>query len=122
MGEVENISPGLTRTFLVELAEPGAYQTACKPGMVGDGIRAAFTVTGASAAPKSDDQRLAAATAEYQRYVASQSDAFLAADDRRSSGSSRPARSTRPRRSTRRPAPTGSASSRWPSPSATSTR
>lgn len=78
MGEVENVAPGLTRTFLVELAEPGTYQTACKPGMVGDGIRAPFTVTGTSAAPKSDDQNLAAAVAEYRRYVASQSDAFLA--------------------------------------------
>jgi iron uptake system component EfeO len=46
--------------------------------MVGDGIRAGFTVTGTSAAPKSDDQNLAAAVTEYQRYVASQSDAFLA--------------------------------------------
>ncbi|HYN66407.1 MAG TPA: iron uptake system protein EfeO [Ornithinibacter sp.] len=78
MGEVENVAPGLTRTFLVELAEPGTYQTACKPGMVGDGIRAPFTVTGTSPAPRSDDQNLAAAVAEYQRYVASQSDAFLA--------------------------------------------
>ena len=39
-----------------------------------------------------------------------------------SSRSSRPARSTRPRRSTRPPGPTGSASSRSRSPSATSTR
>jgi iron uptake system component EfeO len=78
MGEVENVAPGLTRTFLVDLSEPGSYQTACKPGMVGDGIRAGFTVTGTSAAPKSDDQNLTAAVTEYQRYVASQSDAFLA--------------------------------------------
>ena len=40
MGEVENISPGLQRKLIVQLAEPGTYQTACKPGMVGDGIRA----------------------------------------------------------------------------------
>ncbi len=78
MGEVENIGPGLSRTFHVELAEPGAYETACKPGMVGDGIRGPFTVTGESAAPRSDDENLRAATAEYQRYVASQADAFLA--------------------------------------------
>jgi iron uptake system component EfeO len=78
MGEVENVAPGLTRSFLVELAEPGTYQTACKPGMVGDGIRAPFTVTGASAASKTDDEALKAAVSEYQRYVASQSDAFLA--------------------------------------------
>ena len=78
VGEVENVAPGLTRTFHVDLSEPGAYQTACKPGMVGDGIRAAFTVTGASAAPKSGDENLAAAVDEYQRYVGAQSDAFLA--------------------------------------------
>ena len=46
VGEIENISPGLTRTFKVDLSEPGTYQTACKPGMSGDGIRADFTVTG----------------------------------------------------------------------------
>ena len=77
LGEVENVTPGLSRTFHVELAEPGTYETACKPGMVGDGIRSPFTVTGTSAAPKSDDENLAAATAEYQRYVGSQADAFL---------------------------------------------
>ncbi|MEO6790578.1 MAG: iron uptake system protein EfeO [Ornithinibacter sp.] len=78
LGEVENISPGLTRSFHVEVAEPGTYQTACKPGMVGDGIRADFTVTGASTAPRSADQNLQGAVTEYQRYVGSQADAFLA--------------------------------------------
>jgi iron uptake system component EfeO len=78
LGEVENIAPGLTRRFHVELAEPGTYETACKPGMVGDGIRAPFTITGEAAAPRSDDENLTAATTEYQRYVASQADAFLA--------------------------------------------
>ena len=38
IGEVENIGPGLTRD-LVLTAPAGAYFTACKPGMVGDGIR-----------------------------------------------------------------------------------
>ncbi len=78
MGEVENIAPGLTRTFHVEVAEPGKYETACKPGMVGKGIRSTFTVTGASAAPQTDDAKINAATASYARYVASQSDALLA--------------------------------------------
>ena len=78
MGEVENIAPGLTRTFHVEVAEPGTYETACKPGMVGKGIRSAFTVTGASAAPQSDDAKVTAATTSYARYVASQADALLA--------------------------------------------
>ncbi len=44
VGEVENIGPGLTRNLVIQ-AEPGSYFTACKPGMVGDGIRAPFTVT-----------------------------------------------------------------------------
>ena len=29
MGEVENISPGLNRKLIVQLTEPGTYQTAC---------------------------------------------------------------------------------------------
>ena len=45
VGEVENIGPGITRNLSVEAAA-GNYFTVCKPGMVGDGIRAAFTVTG----------------------------------------------------------------------------
>ena len=32
MGEVENISPGLQRKLIVQLTEPGTYQTACEPG------------------------------------------------------------------------------------------
>jgi iron uptake system component EfeO len=50
VGEVENIAPGLTRSFQVDLSEPGTYETACKPGMVGDGIRGKFTVTAKAAA------------------------------------------------------------------------
>lgn len=49
VSEVENISPGLTRSLKVEIPEPGTFTTACKPGMAGDGIRAPFTVTGGSA-------------------------------------------------------------------------
>lgn len=78
VGEVENLAPGLTRTFHVEVAEPGRYETACKPGMVGDGIRNAFIVTGTSAAPRSEDELVAAATASYARYVASEADALEA--------------------------------------------
>ncbi|MDT5150129.1 MAG: iron uptake system component EfeO [Mycobacterium sp.] len=44
MGEVENVSPGLQRKLVVQLTEPGKYQTACKPGMIGDGLRGDFTV------------------------------------------------------------------------------
>ena len=46
VGEVENISPGLTRDLVVDLSDAGTYVTACKPGMAGDGLRADFTVTG----------------------------------------------------------------------------
>jgi len=43
VGEVENVGPGLTRDLTVNVPA-GQYQTACKPGMAGDGIRAPFTV------------------------------------------------------------------------------
>lgn len=44
VAEVENIGPGLSRDLVVQ-ARPGSYVAACKPGMVGDGIRQDFTVT-----------------------------------------------------------------------------
>ncbi|RMB57048.1 cupredoxin domain-containing protein [Tessaracoccus antarcticus] len=44
VGEVENIGPGLTRDLVVQVIA-GDYVTACKPGMVGQGIRNTFTVT-----------------------------------------------------------------------------
>lgn len=78
MGEVENIGPGLTRTFHVEVSEGGEYETACKPGMVGDGIRGAFTVAGNAGAAQDTDAKLAEATASYERYVKSQTDALVA--------------------------------------------
>lgn len=46
LAEAENISTGLHREISVPLTAPGRYEVACKPGMVGDGIRAAYTVTG----------------------------------------------------------------------------
>jgi len=75
MGEKENILPGVPVELHVELPA-GTYEAACKPGMVGDGIRSKFTVTG-SAAPLTADQKLADATDNYQRYVKSQTDALL---------------------------------------------
>jgi iron uptake system component EfeO len=75
MGEIENITPGLTRELRVELPA-GTYETACKPGMIGKGIRGAFKVTG-SASPLTADAKLAAATESYQRYVKSQTDTLL---------------------------------------------
>lgn len=77
MGEVENIGAGLSRTLIVEVPDGGTYTTACKPGMVGDGVRAPFTVTGNAARQVDQNTKLAEATAGYKRYVASQVDALV---------------------------------------------
>ncbi len=71
MGEVENIGPGLKRELIVELPS-GKYQTACKPGMIGDGIRGELTVSG-EAVSLDADAALKQAGVDYKRYVNSQS-------------------------------------------------
>ena len=79
VGEVENVGPGLTRDLVVQ-ARPGSYFTACKPGMVGDGIRSAFTVTdsGATLAPAGDTAtQLKDAEAAYVAYVKDQAGALI---------------------------------------------
>lgn len=75
MGEVENIVPGLTRDVVVELP-PGVYETACKPGMTGKGIRGPLKVSGEHK-PLAEDAQLAEAVASYKRYIKSQSDTLL---------------------------------------------
>ncbi|WP_329007405.1 cupredoxin domain-containing protein [Micromonospora rifamycinica] len=75
MGEVENIAPGLSRELRVELPA-GTYETACKPGMSGRGIRGALKVSG-TAATVAPDAALTEAAASYQRYVTSQTAALL---------------------------------------------
>jgi iron uptake system component EfeO len=75
LGEVEFISPQTTRSLSVELAS-GEYSGVCKPGMAGDGISAAFTVSG-SAEPLSADAKLADAVANYQGYVQAQADLLV---------------------------------------------
>ena len=77
MGEVENVGPGLTRQLIVEVPDGGTYTTACKPGMVGDGIRAPFTVTGTATRSVDENTMLAEATAGYQRFVTSQIEALV---------------------------------------------
>jgi iron uptake system component EfeO len=77
MGEVENIGPGLSRQLIVEVPDGGTYTTACKPGMVGDGIRAPFTVTGAAGRSIDTNAKLAEATAGYKRYTTSQVGALV---------------------------------------------
>lgn len=79
VGEVENIGPSLTKKLTVN-APAGEYFTACKPGMVGEGIRAAFTVD-----PSDDEQKASAsdqelidqAQANYRAYVEDQSGQLL---------------------------------------------
>lgn len=80
VAEVENIGPGLTRDLVLS-APAGDYISACKPGMVGEGIRAAFRVTesGEPVGPTGDDAALVeAANAAYAGYVRDQVDQLLA--------------------------------------------
>lgn len=78
MGEVENISPGLQRKLIVQLTQPGTYQTACKPGMIGDGIRGEYTVTGEEVQVDTEGKFKEAADS-YKRYVNSQAEALVPA-------------------------------------------
>ncbi|TIC87988.1 PbrT family lead (Pb2+) uptake porter [Nocardioides sp. GY 10113] len=79
IGEVENIGPNLAKTLTVSAAE-GTYTTACKPGMVGEGIRAAFTVTASDeevTVSASDQELIEQAEANYRAYVQDQSAQLL---------------------------------------------
>ena len=79
VAEVENIGPGITRNLVVT-APPGKYLTACKPGMQGDGLRAAFTVTGSDRPSQADDdlQKLSdTAVRQYTAYVKDQTEQLL---------------------------------------------
>jgi iron uptake system component EfeO len=85
IGEVENIGPGLTRDLVVSAA-PGKYFTACKPGMVGDGIRAPFTVSASGQPSRSataDDQQLVdQANQQYAAYVKDQTEQLVTATEK----------------------------------------
>jgi iron uptake system component EfeO len=84
IGEVENIGPGISRNLIVQ-APAGKYFTACKPGMVGDGIRSDFTVTdsGADLTPSGDDKELVAkANTLYAAYVRDQTEQLVSVTDR----------------------------------------
>ncbi|WP_024285247.1 iron uptake system protein EfeO [Cellulomonas sp. KRMCY2] len=81
VSEVENIGPGITRDLVVTVP-PGTYQTACKPGMVGAGIRADLTVTdsGIAIGPTGAvADQLAAASFAYLAYVRDQAGQLLTA-------------------------------------------
>jgi len=76
MGEVENVGPVLSRGLVVDLPA-GTFQGACKPGMVGDGIRQDISVTGEPAQQLSDSAELEAAAESNSRYVQSQTGALI---------------------------------------------
>ncbi|UYQ78905.1 EfeM/EfeO family lipoprotein [Glutamicibacter sp. JL.03c] len=79
VGEVENIGPGVTRDLVV-MAPQGKYFTACKPGMVGDGIRAAFTVSESADGQEVSADRAALqknATDQYAAYVKDQTEQLV---------------------------------------------
>jgi len=93
ISEVENIAPGVTRDLLVQVPA-GTYYTVCKPGMVGSGIAAPFTVTDSGTTIDYGDhaQMLQTASAQYVAYVRDQvtqlvdltdqfAQAYLAGDD-----------------------------------------
>ena len=123
VGEIENIGPGITRD-LVLTAPAGNYFTACKPGMVGDGIRAPFAVADSGQDTAADGERRRARRRRQRqlRLVRPRPDRPAAHQDR---GVRRGVQGRRrrqgPRALPRRPRCTGSASSPWPSRSATST-
>ncbi len=74
VGEIENVGPGLSRDLVVRAA-PGKYVTACKPGMKGEGIRDAFTVTDSGKDTEItgvDQATIDAATSQYAAYVKDQ--------------------------------------------------
>jgi iron uptake system component EfeO len=74
VGEIENIGPGLTRQLVVRAPE-GKYRTACKPGMVGEGIRADFVVTKSdkdTSIKGVDQAAINQATSQYAAYVRDQ--------------------------------------------------
>jgi iron uptake system component EfeO len=84
VGEVENIGPGLSRDLVVT-APPGDYLTACKPGMVGEGIRAPFSVSdsGVDLSPQGDDKALVdQATRGYSAYVKDQTEQLVTKTER----------------------------------------
>lgn len=72
LGEVENIGPGLSGNLTVEVTDPGTYTVACKPGMVGTGIRKEITVSGDKKDKQSVPADVDAAKQRYLDYVRGQ--------------------------------------------------
>lgn len=64
-GEVENVGPGTTRDFTVDLS-PGQYEIVCKPGMTGDGIRQTITVAGTPTTEAAPDRTISFGAQDYE--------------------------------------------------------
>ncbi|WP_158864875.1 iron uptake system protein EfeO [Leifsonia sp. AG29] len=80
-GEKENIGPGTTVNYVVQLAE-GSYFTACKKGMAGSATGLApFTVTNGAGDAKTaaGSKEVQQAVADYTAYVRDQAEQLLAA-------------------------------------------
>ncbi|WP_423923158.1 iron uptake system protein EfeO [Frigoribacterium sp. 2-23] len=74
ISEKENIGPGTSASMTVSVPA-GKYYTACVPGLVGQGVRASFTVTdsGKAVTPTgSEKQQIDAAATAYVGYVKDQ--------------------------------------------------
>lgn len=80
VGEKENITPGSTVDYVVQL-QPGTYYTACKFQQVGSPMGvAAFTVTGDAVSVSADTQaQIDQAVTNYVSYVKSQTEQLLPA-------------------------------------------
>ncbi|MFT4087798.1 MAG: cupredoxin domain-containing protein, partial [Gordonia sp. (in: high G+C Gram-positive bacteria)] len=78
LGEVENIGPGLKGKLTVDITDPGTYTVACKPGMVGVGIRKEVKVTGDKKEKSQAPADVEAAKKRYLEYVRGQVDGLVA--------------------------------------------
>ncbi|MFC5180856.1 iron uptake system protein EfeO [Actinomadura harenae] len=77
IAERENIGPGTTINFVVNLAA-GDYKALCSAGQTGKGPSKDIKVTGAGGAAGSADPRLAKASADYRTFVLAQVDDTIA--------------------------------------------
>lgn len=83
ISEKENIGPGTSGSMTVSVPA-GDYYTACVPGLVGEGVRASFTVTDSGTAVEptgSEKEQVDAAATAYVGYVKDQTGQLVTATD-----------------------------------------
>jgi len=83
VSEKENIGPGTSGSMTVSVPA-GDYYTACVPGLVGEGVRASFTVTDSGTAVEatgSEKEQIDAAATAYVAYVKDQTGQLVTATD-----------------------------------------